>query len=118
MVLKEFLSVYGATIDQCKSGMEAVAMCKDNAYDMIFIDYMMPGMDGIETLKSIKAQDGKTNNNTPMIVVTANAIEGAKEFYLENGFDDYISKPIDTDYLDKIVFKYIDSDLIEVKKAQ
>ena len=46
------------------------------------------------------------------------AIEGAKEFYLENGFDDYISKPIDTDYLDKIVFKYIDSDLIEVKKAQ
>lgn len=118
MVLKEFLSVYGATIDQCKSGIEAVTMCKDNAYDMIFIDYMMPGMDGIETLKSIKSQDGKTNNNTPMIVVTANAIEGAKEFYLENGFDDYISKPIDTDYLDKIVFKYIDSDLIEVKKAQ
>ena len=113
MILKEFLLEYGVKVDGCLSGTEALQKCDENSYDMIFLDHMMPGMDGIETLNQIKIQSNNKNKNIPIIVVTANAIEGANEYYLEKGFDDYISKPIDTDLLEKILFKYLPEELLK-----
>lgn len=116
MVLKEFLKRSEAEVDTCFSGSEAILKCKENHYDVIFLDHMMPGMDGIETLNRIRTLDGNTDNNVPIVVVTANAAPGAEEYYLGNGFDDYISKPVDLDLLNEILFKYLPEDKIEEKE--
>lgn len=59
-------------------------------YDLIFLDHMMPGMDGIETLHAFPEQEGNVNLETPVIALTANAVNGAKEMFLQNGFDDFL----------------------------
>ena len=114
VVLKGFLKKTGATIDSCNSGAEALSLTEKNNYDIVFLDHMMPGMDGVETLKKIRTQNND-NAGVPILVVTANAVEGAREFYLEQGFDDYISKPIDSDYLNSCLFKYLGEDKVQVK---
>ena len=114
VVLKGFLKKTGATIDSCNSGAEALSLTEKNNYDIIFLDHMMPGMDGVETLKKIRTQNND-NASVPILVVTANAVEGAREFYLEQGFTDYISKPIDSDYLNSCLFKYLGEDKVQAK---
>lgn len=114
VVLKGFLKKTGATIDSCNSGAEALSLTEKNNYDIIFLDHMMPGMDGVETLKKIRTQNND-NAGVPILVVTANAVEGAREFYLEQGFTDYISKPIDSDYLNSCLFKYLGEDKVQAK---
>jgi CheY-like chemotaxis protein len=73
-------------------------------YDMILLDHMMPELDGIETLHKIKKLEDY--DIPPIIAVTANAITGMKEMYLKEGFDEYLSKPINISQLDKIINKY------------
>ncbi|MCR4999902.1 MAG: response regulator [Lachnospiraceae bacterium] len=80
-------------IDTALSGREAVAMAKSTDYDVIFIDHMMPEMDGFETLKQIRAL--AKHANTPTVALTANAVSGARDRYMEAGFTDYLSKPVD-----------------------
>lgn len=89
-------------------------MCKEK-YDMIFLDHMMPEMDGIEVLARIKNLKTNKNAGTPIIMFTANAIQGAKEFYQENGAVDYISKPVKPDELEKLFVEYLDASLIHRK---
>ena len=76
---------------------------------------MMPGMDGVETLHRLKEQNGP-NANTPVIVSTANAISGAAKEYLDEGFDDYITKPATGKALEEIILKYLPQELVEEKK--
>lgn len=80
-------------IETSLSGDDCLEKTKRMKYDVIFMDHMMPGKDGIETLKELKADTDNFNVNTPVIMMTANAIEGAREQYLSYGFTDYISKP-------------------------
>ena len=87
-------------ITDAGSGREAVDLASKNKYDLILMDHMMPGMDGIEAMKAIKAIPGGPNENTPFIVLTANAVVGAKEQYLAEGFNGFISKPVDSDLLE------------------
>lgn len=96
---------YHFDIDSCTSGQECINKIKnDEKYDIIFLDDMMPRMNGREVLKVLK---NISNFNTPVIVLTANAITGMKEEYLEYGFDDYLSKPIEKDELERVVKKYL-----------
>ena len=88
------------------SGRECLQQLKENTYDLVFLDHMMPEMDGIETLHAIKEE--KLCEGTPIIMLTANAIVGDKERYLQEGFDDFLSKPIIPDKLDRMILKHLD----------
>ena len=104
-VAEKLLSKYNFKIDLLGSGKECVnTIKKGEKYDIIFLDHMMPEMDGIETLHIIKKLDGY--DLPPIIALTANAITGMKEMYLNEGFDEYISKPISVSELDKLINKY------------
>ena len=94
-------------VDLANGGEEALAKAKDIPYDIIFMDHMMPYMDGIETLKNIKMTKDSPNLDTPIIVLTANAVSGAKEMYLEQGFVDYMSKPIQGKKLEEKIVEYL-----------
>lgn len=97
-------------VDCANSGAAALELCKDLKYDIIFMDHMMPYMDGIETLKNIKADTEGPNIDTPVIVLTANAVSGAKEMYLQEGFVDYMSKPIQGKRLEEKIVEYLPED--------
>ncbi|MCR4896064.1 MAG: response regulator [Lachnospiraceae bacterium] len=93
-VMEGLLKQTGIRIDSALSGEDALTLAATNDYDVIFIDHMMPEMDGIEILKRLRESGGK-NADTPTVCLTANAVSGARETYLEAGFNRYMSKPID-----------------------
>jgi signal transduction histidine kinase/DNA-binding response OmpR family regulator len=103
-VAKGLLSAYGVQIDAIDSGIQAVEKIKrGNVYDVIFMDHIMPVMDGIETVKNIR----ELGYNRPIIALTANALVGQTEMFMQNGFDGYIPKPIDSLKLDALLNKLI-----------
>lgn len=112
---KVFISLLKSTriqIDDANSGPAAVELAANNHYDMIFMDHMMPDMDGIEAMKAIKALEDSPNANTPIYVLTANAVSGAREMYLEEGFDGFLSKPIMTDKLKEALRERLPDELL------
>lgn len=106
VIMQELLHRTRVTVDTASSGQKALEMVKDKSYDIIFLDHMMPEMDGIEILHRIREEAKDRNNRTPVVALTANAILGAKEMYLEKGFDDYLSKPVRGEKLEEIIYKY------------
>lgn len=110
-VVKNLMKLNGIVPDQALSGMEAIEMIRGKNYDIVFLDHMMPKMDGIETLAKIKEEHLKAEGMT-IIALTANAVVGAKEIYLQAGFDDYLSKPIEVDRLEKKLAKYLPKDIV------
>ncbi|MCL1844257.1 MAG: ATP-binding protein [Defluviitaleaceae bacterium] len=103
-VAKGMLMPYKLTIETVTSGYEAVDCIKNGKnYDIIFMDHMMPGLDGVETTKIIR----ETGCKTPIVALTANIIVGQEEMFLKNGFSDFISKPIDANKLDECLKKFI-----------
>jgi CheY-like chemotaxis protein len=103
-VAKGLLSLYQMNIDTASGGQEAVELARKNSYDIIFMDHMMPGMDGIEATAAIRSLGIK---DTPVIALTANAVSGMRDVFIEKGFNDYISKPIEITELDFIIAKWI-----------
>lgn len=99
----KLLSKYNLTIDTCKSGAECLELLHNN-YDLILLDDMMPNMSGTETLHKIKEQN---KIRSKVVVLTANAIEGMHDKYLSEGFDDYLSKPIDKKELERILKRFL-----------
>jgi len=89
-------------IDASLSGADALERCKNTKYDLIFMDHRMPQMDGVECLHLLKSMESP-NINTPVVVLTANAISGMREMYLKEGFVDYLTKPIDFGYLEETI---------------
>ena len=112
VVIKGLLKQTKIKIDTATSGKECLKMVKRQKYDIIFLDHMMPGMDGIETLQTMKNLSENLNENTPTISLTANAISGAREQYIAAGFRDYLTKPIDYNQLEKLMIKYLPKDKI------
>ena len=90
--VKEYFDHKEIEVIEAQNGYEGLAIL-DDTIDIILLDIMMPGMDGIETLKLIRKMENSLNKDTPVIAMTANAVLGAKSMYLSEGFDDYISKP-------------------------
>lgn len=103
-VAKGLLAPYEMTIDLADGARECLRLVKENHYDLILLDHMMPEMDGVETLWCLKEDP---NFKTPVIALTANAISGVKKTYLEWGFSDYISKPINLELMEKCLKKYL-----------
>ena len=132
-VAEGLLASYEAKIDCCQSGMRAIEMFKEGKYDLVFMDQMMPEMDGIEATAAIREWEDSNNHNNkcvefskaiieddsktpkqsersqrvPIVALTANAISGMKEMFLEKGFNDYLTKPIDINKLDEILEHWI-----------
>ncbi|MDR1728885.1 MAG: response regulator [Acidobacteriota bacterium] len=101
------LAPYKMTVDTARSGAEAIAMAQGGGYDLILMDHMMPGMDGIEAATAIRALDGDYYKNLPIIILTANAISGMREMFLAAGFNDYLAKPIEIPRFDKVMSQWI-----------
>ena len=94
-------------VDTASSGKQCLEMVSQTAYDMIFMDHMMPEMNGIDTFLEMRKQENSLNGNTPVIMLTANAITGAREQFLQVGFTDYLSKPINGGALENMLLKYL-----------
>lgn len=112
MVFSKLLKRLGPNVDEAAGGEEALKYSNEKKYDIIFLDHMMPGMDGIETLHKLREDKNNNNFSVPVIALTANAISGSREFYISEGFDDYLSKPIDTKLLEKIIIERIPEEKI------
>ncbi len=112
MVFVSLLKQTRIKIDEASSGNEAIALALEKHYDVILLDHMMPEKDGIETLHELKNNAACPNLDTPYICLTANAISGAKEEYIAAGFDDYLTKPINTDELENILIRYLPEDKV------
>lgn len=104
-------------VDKASSGAECLEMVKKEKYDIILLDHMMPEMDGVETFKQLKAMGDVFNKRTPVIMLTANAIRGAREEYLAEGFTDYLSKPVREQELNEMLIKYLPSEMVVVEEA-
>ncbi len=109
-VISGLLKRHSILPDIAFSGEEALRLCEQNKYDLIFMDHMMPFPDGIETLHRIREGKG-VNQNTPVVVLTANAVSGARKRYLDEGFDDYLSKPIDMKRLESVLLKFVSMEM-------
>ena len=105
-VASRLLEDYGIVVDSCMSGIECLEKVKSNRYDLIFMDDMMPKMSGTETFHKLKEIP---NFNTPVVVLTANAIAGMEEKYLSEGFNSYLAKPIERKALDLVINKYLNN---------
>ncbi|WP_245534739.1 hybrid sensor histidine kinase/response regulator [Treponema primitia] len=110
-VAKGLLSLYQMDITTAISGREAIGLIKQNRYDLVFMDHMMPEMDGIEAVEAIRALGDSRGNSyfqtLPIIALTANAVTGMKEMFLSKGFNDYLFKPIEISKLDGLMDKWI-----------
>jgi CheY-like chemotaxis protein len=112
-VAEGLLAPYQVMVDVCLSGTEAIDLVKNNNYDLVFMDHMMPEMDGIETVEHIRAweaqqeQSGIIRFAVPIVALTANAVSGTRKMFIENGFNDFLAKPIDISKLDEILANWI-----------
>lgn len=112
-VAYNMLSKYDCRVLTAASGKEGLICLEQENIDLVFIDYMMPDMDGIDTLKEIRRRITGKNANVPAIMLTANVVSGAREMFLAAGFDDYLPKPLEADKLSKILLEHIPSRLID-----
>jgi signal transduction histidine kinase/CheY-like chemotaxis protein len=110
-VAQGLLLPYNMIIDTCTTGALSIELFKKNKYDLVFMDHMMPGMDGIEATEAIRAWEKEHapefQKETPIVVLTANAISGMKEMFLHRGFNDYLAKPVEMLKLHQILKKWI-----------
>ena len=114
VVVRELLKKTEIMMDEAMSGAECLKLCENTKYDLILLDYRMPEMDGIETLKHLKENKEGINYDTTVVALTANAIAGAKERFLKEGFDDYITKPVDGNRLEELLLMYLSGDRINL----
>ncbi|MBQ9067506.1 MAG: response regulator [Eggerthellaceae bacterium] len=106
-VVEGLLRKYRIKITAANSGDEALAQIDSQDYDFVFMDHMMPGMDGIECFRKIRAKAGEYYTKVPIIALTANAIAGSREMFLEEGFDEFVAKPIDNAVLNQVLEDFI-----------
>jgi len=118
-VAEGLMRPYKMKIDLCQSGYAAIEAVKENLYDIVFMDHMMPEMDGLEATKLIRemAKENPRYANLPIVALTANAVSGTKEMFLSNGFNDFLSKPIDIVKLDATLVKWLPKEKQEQLEA-
>jgi len=108
MFMKIVLQKFGLTIDLANDGVQAIDKFKNNSYDLIFMDENMPHKNGIEATKEILQYEGQSSlTHTPIIALTANALQGDKEKFIKAGMDEYLSKPLNKDQLVVILNYYL-----------
>ncbi|MCR5355818.1 MAG: response regulator [Lachnospiraceae bacterium] len=113
-VVRGFLKNSGIVIDGALSGEEGILLMKENNYDIVFFDHILPGLDGIETYQKC-LKEGVLSKDVPAVMMTANAIAGAADEYLEAGFCGYISKPVTPDELTRIIAAHLPGGTVSLK---
>ncbi len=113
VVAKGVLGSYGIQVDTCLSGKEAIERCRNDSYDIVFLDHMMPGFDGVETLKRIREINNGMYQERPVIALTANTISGAREMFRNEGFTEFIPKPIERAVLERVLRKVLPKDCVQ-----
>lgn len=116
-VMKSLLKKTKICVDVAEDGYTCLEMIKKKHYDIIFLDHMMLGLDGIQTLHRMKQMNDSMCKEVPVIALTANAVVGAKEMYLKEGFDAFLSKPISIDKLEKLIFALLPKHLVVSAEA-
>ena len=111
-IVTYFLKRVGIVPDTCENGTQALKMCAEQKYDLILLDHMMPEPDGIKTLKMLREDKQSLNCDTVAIVLTANALAESRKIYIDAGFADYLTKPLDASLLEQTVKKYLPNDKI------
>ncbi|MBR6485749.1 MAG: response regulator [Lachnospiraceae bacterium] len=117
-VASGLLKKYGATVVTALSGRECIDLVRKRHFDLIFLDYMMPEMNGIDTLEAIRAMKEPEISSIPIVALTANVINGAREMFLDAGFNDFISKPIEIDKIEKTLKNLLPDSLMEYLNEQ
>ena len=121
VVAKSIFGRYGMKVTTVTSGPESISICRDKVFDIIFMDHMMSGMDGVEAMKRIRTDVSGLNGSIPIVALTANAMSSAKQMFLAEGFDGFVSKPVEVVELERVlkqvlpksVISYVDEDGIE-----
>ena len=117
-VMEGLLRPYKVKYYTAGSGTEALVMLDRMYFDLVFMDHMMPGMDGVETLHHIREKNGKFFQKVPVVALTANAIGGAREMFLSEGFQDFVAKPVEVSTLERVLKKYIPDERIIIKTVE
>ena len=111
IVARSIFSGYGMTIETADSGPEAIDMCAKNEYDIVFMDHMMPGMDGVEAMKRIRSlKQGRSE--MAIVALTANTVSSARDMFMKEGFDGFVGKPIETMELERTLKNVLPKKLI------
>lgn len=117
-VCKGLLKKTRIQVDTADSGLECLNMVMKKEYHIIFLDHKMPHMDGVQCLEHMRQLENNPNANTKVIALTANAVSGAREFYLSHGFDDYLAKPIQGEKLEEILCQYLPPQFLKVPEEE
>lgn len=112
MVAEGILRDYQMQVKTADSGIKALELCEREEFDLIFLDHMMPEMDGVETLKRIRKNHSEEGRMLTAIAFTANAVSGAREMFLREGFDEFVSKPIEYLELERVLKKVLPKSLV------
>ncbi|MDR1471197.1 MAG: response regulator [Synergistaceae bacterium] len=107
LVAKGLLAPYKMRVTTCQSGHEAVELIRRRPFDLVLMDHMMPEMDGIEATRAVRGMSAEYCRTMPVVALTANAVSGMREMFLENGFNDFLAKPIEMNKLDAVLKKWI-----------
>lgn len=113
VVASGLLREYRMFADTAESGREAIEKFRTGEYDVIFMDHMMPEMDGVEAMKRIRQEAGETGRNPIIIALTANALSGAKEMFMREGFDGFIAKPIDIQEFERVMKHVLPEEMVK-----
>ena len=107
-VVEGLIAPYKAKVDTCLSGEDSVKLIQKNEYDLVFMDHMMPGTDGLEATALIRKWESEVNKiRLPIVALTANAVVGMREMFMDNGFNDFLSKPVEVFKLNEIFDRWI-----------
>ena len=112
IVSSGMLRRYGMIVTTCESGQEAIDLCRQNEYDVIFMDHMMPVMDGVEAMRRIRSEQTRSKIITPVIAFTANAVSSAREMFRQAGFDGFVAKPVDMVELERVLKRVLPPALV------
>lgn len=113
-VIVGLLKLTQIEVDTVTSGMDAIEKVREKKYDLIFLDHRMPEMDGIQTFHAMQEMEDNINKDTPVIALTANAISGSREMYENEGFDNYMSKPVDPGRLEEMILLYLPKEKVSM----
>ncbi|MBR4759745.1 MAG: response regulator [Lachnospiraceae bacterium] len=116
MVAKGIFARYGMEVTCAESGKEAIELAKDQVFDIVFMDHMMPEMDGVEAMKRLRTETGR--RDLPVVALTANAVSTAKEMFISEGFDGFVSKPVEMEELESVLKKALPKSMISYERPK
>jgi CheY-like chemotaxis protein len=110
MIAEDILLAYGADVDTADSGPQSVEMIKENEYDMVFMDHMMPEMDGVDVTKIIRVLPGEKYQKLPIIALTANVVGDVRDMFIKSGMNDFLSKPMEKVEMERVLREWLPSE--------